>query len=99
MTIFTSDQIEALRHLARLWSPERFAIVKAAALACFMDMRWRKTDDLDLAVAVSVGISPSGSAHCPAGRLILGSNTAGSHLATFGWMSFPPTARHYEEGS
>ena len=54
MTVFTADQIEALRDFARLWSPERFAVIGASALACFMDMRWRKTHDLDLALATSL---------------------------------------------
>ncbi len=54
MTAFTAAQVEALRHLVRLWSPERFAVIGASALACFMDMRWRKTHDLDLALAASL---------------------------------------------
>lgn len=71
MTVFTADQIEVLRHLARLWSPERFAVIGASALACFMDMRWRQTHDLDLALAASLeGLSSTldslpGWAHDP----------------------------------
>jgi predicted nucleotidyltransferase len=51
MTPFTPAQIDALRSLVRLWTPERFVVIGASALACFMDMRWRKTQDLDLSLA------------------------------------------------
>jgi predicted nucleotidyltransferase len=51
MTPFTPAQVNVLRSLVRLWTPERFVVIGASALACFMDMRWRMTQDLDLSLA------------------------------------------------
>ena len=59
MTPFTPEQIDVLQSLVRLWSPERFALVGASALGCFMDMRWRKTQDLDLSLAASLEEYPA----------------------------------------
>lgn len=59
MTPFTPEQIDALQSLVRLWSSERFALVGASALGCFMDMRWRKTQDLDLSLAASLEEYPA----------------------------------------
>jgi hypothetical protein len=51
---FSPRQIDALRQLTHLWMPERFVLIGAAALGCFLDMRWRGTADLDLALAISL---------------------------------------------
>ncbi len=58
--IFSPDQVGALRTLVRIWSSERFVLIGASALACFMDMRWRETHDLDLALAVTLDRYPAG---------------------------------------
>lgn len=54
MTPFTTDQIVALRDLARLWTEERMVLVGASALRCFLQMSWRETEDLDLSIAATV---------------------------------------------
>jgi len=59
MTPFTPEQIDALQSLVRLWSSERFTLVGASALGCFMDMQWRKTQDLDLSLAASLEEYPA----------------------------------------
>jgi predicted nucleotidyltransferase len=52
--IFTSPQIEALKALQQIWPTEKIVLIGASALGCFLDMRWRKTHDLDLSVSLSV---------------------------------------------
>jgi predicted nucleotidyltransferase len=42
-----------LRDLQAIWSPEKFIVIGAAAIACHLDFRWRTTVDLDLSVATS----------------------------------------------
>lgn len=51
MTPFGPAQVDVLRSLVRLWTPQRFVVIGASALACFMEMRWRMTQDLDLSLA------------------------------------------------
>jgi predicted nucleotidyltransferase len=51
--IFTSPQIEALKTLQQIWPTEKIVLIGASALGCFLEMRWRKTYDLDLSVSVS----------------------------------------------
>jgi len=51
---FSARQVEVLRQLTHLWAPERFVLIGAAALGCFLDMRWRSTADLDLTLAISL---------------------------------------------
>lgn len=58
--IFSPEQVSALQTLARIWSTERFVLIGASAVGCFMDMRWRETRDLDLALAVMVSRYPAG---------------------------------------
>jgi predicted nucleotidyltransferase len=50
----SAGQLEALRQLSQLWPPERFVLIGASALGCFLDMRWRGTADLDLTLAASL---------------------------------------------
>ena len=54
MSNFTDHQIEALRALFTLWPNERMTVVGASALACYMEMKWRRTHDLDVAVLLAV---------------------------------------------
>ncbi len=53
--IFTSPQKEALKALQQIWPTEKVVLIGASALGSFLDMGWRKTHDLDLAVSLSVG--------------------------------------------
>lgn len=48
MTPFTPEQIAALATLKRAWPARRLVLIGAAALGCHIDMRWRRTNDLDL---------------------------------------------------
>jgi len=50
---FSARQIDVLRQLTHLWTSERFVLIGAAALGCFLEMRWRGTADLDLTLAIS----------------------------------------------
>ena len=54
MIPFSARQIDVLRQLIHLWTPERFVLIGAAALGCFLDVRWRGTADLDLTLAISL---------------------------------------------
>jgi hypothetical protein len=47
---FTPAQIEALLALRKSLADVRTVLVGAAALACQMEMCWRKTNDLDITV-------------------------------------------------
>jgi predicted nucleotidyltransferase len=58
--IFNPEQVDAMRTLARIWSAERFVLIGASALGCFLEMSWRQTRDLDLALAVGVDKYPAG---------------------------------------
>ena len=51
---FSTTQLRALRQLADLWGADRFVLIGASALGCFLEMRWRQTGDLDLTVAASL---------------------------------------------
>jgi len=57
---FSNEQLDALRVLHRLWGKDRFALIGASAIACFMEMRWRPTYDLDLSLSVSMEEYPAG---------------------------------------
>ena len=60
MTPLTEEQVQALRELIGLWKPEGFVLVGASALGCFFELRWRKTQDLDLAVLIPLEDYPGG---------------------------------------
>ncbi|MCX5734385.1 MAG: nucleotidyl transferase AbiEii/AbiGii toxin family protein [candidate division NC10 bacterium] len=51
---FSAGQRDVLRQLSQVWGPERFVLIGASALGCFLDMRWRGTADLDLTLTVSL---------------------------------------------
>jgi predicted nucleotidyltransferase len=46
-------QAALLRALQGIWTPEKFIVIGAAAIACHLDFRWRTTNDLDLSVAAT----------------------------------------------
>jgi predicted nucleotidyltransferase len=52
--VLTEEQVEALRTLHRVWEKQKIVIIGATALGFFIDMRWRKTHDLDLSISVSL---------------------------------------------
>lgn len=56
----TPAQVDALFALQELWGPERITLIGAAALSCFLEMRWRETHDLDIALAVDITDCPKG---------------------------------------
>jgi len=50
----TPPQIEALDGIARAWPRAKAVIIGAAALGFYYDMRWRRTADVDLVVALEL---------------------------------------------
>lgn len=58
MTVLAGEQIEALRDLGASFSDAEVVLVGATALACYVDMEWRKTKDLDVAVSVDIDSLP-----------------------------------------
>ena len=50
----TPGQVAALRQLGEAHPEAPFVVIGAAALGAWVDMRWRRTEDLDVTVAVSV---------------------------------------------
>lgn len=52
--MFSPGQMRALRTLGHIWSAERFVLIGASALRYWMGSRFRETQDLDLALAVTV---------------------------------------------
>ncbi len=54
MNDFTDQQVEALRAILGLWPNERVTLVGASAIGCYMEMRWRQTYDLDVAVGLAI---------------------------------------------
>ena len=47
---FTPAQREALLELRRAWPERRIVLIGASALACQVEMRWRRTNDIDLTI-------------------------------------------------
>jgi len=60
MTLLTEEQVQALRALIGLWGQEAFVLIGASALGCFLELRWRKTQDLDVAVLIPLEDYPAG---------------------------------------
>jgi predicted nucleotidyltransferase len=63
--ILTKEQVEALRTLHRIWEKQKIVVIGATALGFFIDMRWRKTHDLDLSISVSLNKYQSDLARIP----------------------------------
>ena len=55
MTPFTPEQLAALATLKKAWPTRRLVLIGAAALGCRIEMRWRRTNDLDLTVVAEPG--------------------------------------------
>lgn len=47
---FTPDQTAALLALRCAWPERRIVLIGASALACQIEMRWRRTNDIDLTI-------------------------------------------------
>ena len=65
MIPFLPDEVEVLRVLARSWPSAKTVVLGAAAIRCFMPMRWRVTQDLDLTIAAGIEDSTSVLASIP----------------------------------
>ncbi len=62
---FTPGQIAALRKLRELWPDRPFVLVGASALGCFLDFRWRATNDIDISVSIELDELPAGLDRLP----------------------------------
>ena len=74
MSALTDAQLDALRTLQRAYPARRIALIGAAALGLRLDMKWRHSADLDLAIAIGWRSLP---AICLAGKGRGRSNTGG----------------------
>lgn len=63
--VLTPEQVDALRTLHGVWGKQKIVVIGATALGFFMDMRWRKTYDLDLSISVSLDKYHSDLARIP----------------------------------
>lgn len=50
----TPDQLAALAEIQETWPDRSIVVIGATALGFYIDMRWRRTADIDLVVAVDV---------------------------------------------
>jgi len=62
---FTPGQTAALRKLCELWPDTPFVLVGASALGCFLDFRWRATNDIDISVSIELDELPAGLDRLP----------------------------------
>ena len=58
MTLVDS-QLAALREIERLWPEANAVVIGATALGFYFDMSWRRTADVDFAVALTVDALPA----------------------------------------
>lgn len=54
MTPFTNEQVSALEDLARRIAPTPMVLIGASAVGCYVPMEWRRTEDLDIVVALEL---------------------------------------------
>ncbi len=62
------EQLETLRGLVACWGNGGFVLIGARALSCFVPLTWRQTEDLDVAVMMSLEEYPAGLEHLPGWR-------------------------------
>jgi len=62
---FTPGQVAALKKLRELWPDTPFVLVGASALGCFLDFRWRVTNDIDISVSIELDELPAGLNRLP----------------------------------
>lgn len=65
MVVLTDEQLAALRDVRAVWPDADLLLIGAQALAAHIDMSHRHTEDLDLAVAVSLAEFPAELPHRP----------------------------------
>jgi predicted nucleotidyltransferase len=65
MSVFTEAQIAGLRDIRALWPGVRLVLVGASALGVHKPMHWRRTNDLDLSVSMSISEFPAGLESLP----------------------------------
>jgi predicted nucleotidyltransferase len=58
--MFTTNEVSALQTLVRIWSIEEFALIGATAMRLHLGDRSRVTQDIDLALGVSLDRYPAG---------------------------------------
>ena len=63
MVVLTDEQLAALRDVRAVWPDADLFLIGAQALAAHIDMSHRHTEDLDLAVAVSLAEFPAELPH------------------------------------
>ena len=49
---FTPQQTADLSELRELWPDTPFVLIGPSALGCFLDFRWRATNDIDISVSI-----------------------------------------------
>lgn len=54
----TETQVAAVRDLSQAWPNRKVVIIGATALGFYFDMQWRKTADVDLALAIDLDEFP-----------------------------------------
>ncbi len=60
MSVFSPDQVSAIRQLRALWKDIRFCLIGATALGFHLDRTWRKTNDIDFTLSVAMNAFPAG---------------------------------------
>ena len=55
---FTPQQTADLSELRELWPDTPFVLIGPSALGCFLDFRWRATNDIDISVASFIAKVP-----------------------------------------
>lgn len=60
MVHLTATQLDALRDVRAEWPDASMVLIGAQALGAHIDMRYRETDDLDLAIAITLVEFPAG---------------------------------------
>ncbi len=55
-----ATQLDTLHELVDCWGKDRFALIGARALGCFLPLDWRLTEDLDVTVLTSLEDYPDG---------------------------------------
>jgi predicted nucleotidyltransferase len=62
------EQIQTLRDLVSCWGSDVFVLIGARALGCFLPLTWRRTEDLDVTVTMTLEEYPAGLDDLPGWR-------------------------------
>jgi predicted nucleotidyltransferase len=68
MVALTPDQAAALAAIRAAWPDVAMILIGAQAIGCHIDMTYRETDDLDLAIGIAIGAFPGPLASSPGWR-------------------------------